>query len=638
MKTISKKILDLVKSKKTLRMVGLVALLLVVVGLALAALKEPSLFRAYLSSGSRNYGGSYGTSYIPNPDGGGGGLPPLPLPKPVVIPRLEPVIYTRPFEQMPTLERVELRIVSNPCGNSSLDTGEVCDDGNRLDGDYCSADCKTATGSCGDGTKQSNEVCDQGASNSNAWAFAQHCGTNCQWAPSCGDAQIGGTEYCDGSNLNSKTCATALAQGFTGSLSCNLNCTFNTSACYAPYCGDGVKFGNEGCDDQNITVSDGCSASCQVETGWACTQNSAGKSTCARAAQCGDGVVTSPETCEPSVTNLSCAYGQQSCSVCNNCVSQPGTVVGYCGDATIQSANNETCDGTNFGSKTCASEVGAGSTGSLSCSSSCTVSTASCSAVPRCGDGILGNTAGEQCDPPSASLNCAYGDASCQRCSSTCQNVSGTVVGRCGDGTIQADNGEACDGANLGNQTCSGATSGARPNGALACNSSCQLNTDACAAYSITNCPVTVLAGYTTHPSAHKNAKIYASGGSSYSWKLDGVSVAGVSNYVKLTNMAVGSHTLTLNDSVTCGPFTVVAYTSGDVTTANGLAARTSKTYTDLELLLYDWNGEVDEELGRDTITANACPPAPSGAVKSDKIGIYGATTATTADDGTNCP
>ncbi len=37
------------------------------------------------------------------------------------------------------LARVEFRVVS--CGNSTLDPGEECDDGNTSDGDGCSADC-----------------------------------------------------------------------------------------------------------------------------------------------------------------------------------------------------------------------------------------------------------------------------------------------------------------------------------------------------------------------------------------------------------------------------------------------------------------------------------------------------------------
>ena len=47
--------------------------------------------------------------------------------------------------------------------------------------------------------------------------------------PGCGDGVIQSGEECDGSNLNGKSCST---QGFSGgTLSCNSNCTFNTSQC-----------------------------------------------------------------------------------------------------------------------------------------------------------------------------------------------------------------------------------------------------------------------------------------------------------------------------------------------------------------------------------------------------------------------
>jgi len=56
--------------------------------------------------------------------------------------------------------------------------------------------------------------------------------------PGCGDGVIQSGEECDGSNLVGQTCAT---KGFSGgSLSCNVNCTINTSQCTsAPFGGGG---------------------------------------------------------------------------------------------------------------------------------------------------------------------------------------------------------------------------------------------------------------------------------------------------------------------------------------------------------------------------------------------------------------
>jgi cysteine-rich repeat protein len=46
------------------------------------------------------------------------------------------------------------------CGNFVVEGEEVCDDGNSVDSDYCSAGCDAVTGSCGDGIVQDNETCD----------------------------------------------------------------------------------------------------------------------------------------------------------------------------------------------------------------------------------------------------------------------------------------------------------------------------------------------------------------------------------------------------------------------------------------------------------------------------------------------
>lgn len=43
-------------------------------------------------------------------------------------------------------------------------------------------------------------------------------------------------------------------------------CTRNTP----PPCGNGIKEGTEGCDDGGIVPGDGCSATCQIESGWIC--------------------------------------------------------------------------------------------------------------------------------------------------------------------------------------------------------------------------------------------------------------------------------------------------------------------------------------------------------------------------------
>lgn len=58
-------------------------------------------------------------------------------------------------------------------------------------------------------------------------------------------------------------------------------------------CGNGTVAGSETCDDSNTTAGDGCSATCQIETGYAC---SGAPSTCSTV--CGDGLTKGVEECD----------------------------------------------------------------------------------------------------------------------------------------------------------------------------------------------------------------------------------------------------------------------------------------------------------------------------------------------------
>ena len=109
----------------------------------------------------------------------------------------------------------------NPlCGNGIIEGMEKCDDGNRIDGDYCSSICTAVTGRCGDGQVQLGENCDD------------HNGQN---ADGCSSACISEAGW---------SCQDRLCQ---------------------PRCGDGVVLGDEECDDQNQLNDDGCSADCKLE-------------------------------------------------------------------------------------------------------------------------------------------------------------------------------------------------------------------------------------------------------------------------------------------------------------------------------------------------------------------------------------
>src|SRR5262245_15967612 len=51
--------------------------------------------------------------------------------------------------------------ITNKCGNGVIDTGEMCDDGNIMDGDGCSHDCLSLE-MCGNMVKDPGEDCDDG--------------------------------------------------------------------------------------------------------------------------------------------------------------------------------------------------------------------------------------------------------------------------------------------------------------------------------------------------------------------------------------------------------------------------------------------------------------------------------------------
>ncbi|MFV8749256.1 fibrinogen-like YCDxxxxGGGW domain-containing protein [Nannocystaceae bacterium ST9] len=96
------------------------------------------------------------------------------------------------------------------CGNSIIEPGEQCDDGNLSDEDGCLSSCVES--SCGDGfVNMGVEACDDGIN----------------------DGSYGG---------------------------CAINC-----ASLGPYCGDGqVDAMQEDCDDANIDLTDGCQDNCVV--------------------------------------------------------------------------------------------------------------------------------------------------------------------------------------------------------------------------------------------------------------------------------------------------------------------------------------------------------------------------------------
>ncbi len=123
---------------------------------------------------------------------------------------------------------------------------------------------------CGDGIVAGTEECELSAPD----AAITGCTADCKIEPGydcdpqtkvcapvvCGDGKVQRGETCeDGNDLP-----------FDGCYKCQKEPACANGVCQ-PACGDGQRFANEQCDDGNTRSGDGCSATCQIETGFTCT-------------------------------------------------------------------------------------------------------------------------------------------------------------------------------------------------------------------------------------------------------------------------------------------------------------------------------------------------------------------------------
>ena len=301
------------------------------------------------------------------------------------------------------------------CGDRSINGGEQCDDGTNSNvygglASGCSPGCKVAP-YCGDSTVDVGygEACDKGMANSATAYGPGACTDHCQPAPFCGDGVVNGIETCDEGQSNGgpsshcdTTCHVKCGNGqLDPGEQCDLGAGLNTGAyggckstcALAPYCGDGVKQANEGCDDGKNDGSYGtCTSSCQL------------------GAYCGDGKLDAAagEQCDLGLQNQANPYGKNLCA--STCKFAP-----YCGDHAVNTAFAEKCDDGSQNSNTAASV--------------CKLDCSGYNSPPQtCGNGKL--DAGEQCDD--AALNGTAGDA----CDGRCRF-------KCGNGL--KDTGEECD-------------------------------------------------------------------------------------------------------------------------------------------------------------------------------------------------
>ncbi|MBN2724920.1 MAG: DUF4215 domain-containing protein, partial [Deltaproteobacteria bacterium] len=219
----------------------------------------------------------------------------------------------------------------------------------------------------------------------------------------------------------------------------------------------------ETCDDGNTTSSDGCSNTCQEETGWTCTGTGPGSCT----PDCGDGLLVSGEICDGALLNghtctTEFGYSNPTGLVCNSTCTgfdDPGSCSNTCGDGQVEPG--ETCDDNN-------------TSDTDGCDSSCQPETGwTCdgasptNCTPDCGDSM--KVGGETCDDGNSTPNDGC-DENCH--TETGYICTGTGPGSCspdcGDGLIVT--GETCDGTNFDGDTCNdyGYTGGT-----LTCTNSC---------------------------------------------------------------------------------------------------------------------------------------------------------------------
>eukprot|EP00163_Fabomonas_tropica_P022558 TRINITY_DN3931_c0_g2_i1.p1 TRINITY_DN3931_c0_g2~~TRINITY_DN3931_c0_g2_i1.p1 ORF type:complete len:1617 (+),score=367.48 TRINITY_DN3931_c0_g2_i1:65-4915(+) len=394
-----------------------------------------------------------------------------------------------------TEDAAGLSVCVSRCGDGVLALGsEECDDGNTDAGDGCSPSCtiervtlssgvtllpthNCTTSSCGRtqcnsycGNKHIDstaEACDDGDVNDGDGCSSQckvECGYTCTpvttdgvtlsvcSAARCGDGVRAGNEECDDGNTNdndgcSSTCK--VDPQYVCGTPDNNRCA--TQVC-VPRCGSGVKTGNEECDDSNTRSNDGCDSQCKVECGYKCTEASAtSRSECTTT--CGDGIVAGVEQCDDGNKvdgdGCSSACFTEDSSTCTRPVCGPSVCTPRCGNREVQTG--EQCDDgdTNSGD-------GCSSTCTTECGYKCPATGGVCTAI-ACGDGIVA-LGDEECDDG----NTVSGDGCSSQCKIesfhfTCDSTTpcqaSTCTPTCGSGSRHGT--EECDDGNrLGYDGC----------------------------------------------------------------------------------------------------------------------------------------------------------------------------------------
>jgi cysteine-rich repeat protein len=178
-------------------------------------------------------------------------------------------------------------VVLPVCGNSEIESGEQCDDGNTADGDGCSATCQTEQEQgpvCGNITIETGEQCDDGNT-----ADGDGCSATCQTEQTATECLPGLQQTCSAGGLGicstgSQTCSES---GFWGS--CVADNTSINEVC------------NNGLDDDCDGSIDDNDSNCQ-QGGGSANGGSGGGSPPEHTLLVSDQSITTPNVTENSIT------------------------------------------------------------------------------------------------------------------------------------------------------------------------------------------------------------------------------------------------------------------------------------------------------------------------------------------------
>ncbi|MEW5855569.1 MAG: DUF4215 domain-containing protein, partial [Myxococcota bacterium] len=354
------------------------------------------------------------------------------------------------------------------CGDTIIQAGEGCDDGNTTNGDGCNSACLAETGSPCNATAPGligdasclTGICDLTGGSPGVCEVAGCGDGHLQAGEGCDDGNTTNGDGCNSTCLKETgTACNATAPGLIGDPSCATGICDSTNGptgtCEAAGCGDNHLQSGEGCDDGNTTNGDGCNSACLKETGTACNATAPGligdpscatgicdstngpTGTC-EVAGCGDNHLQSGEGCDDGNTTngdgCNSACRKETGTACN------ATAPGLIGDPSCATG---ICDSTNGPTGTC--EVAGCGDNHLQSGEGC--DDGNTTNGDGCNSACLKET-GTACNATAPGL---IGDPSCATgiCDSTNGPTGTCEVAGCGDNHLQS--GEGCDDGNTTN-------------------------------------------------------------------------------------------------------------------------------------------------------------------------------------------